>query len=139
MCLSLKRELDLSLKAGIMFVPQKGQLICPSKRTTYFSLKRTTYLSLEKDNLLVPQKEQPVCPSKRITCLSRQASQWATCIERDLHDLELDDQEGILDSALIERPNLPDWPTGPTFIFCSPLDISSYCSHSLLSLSRNTT
>ncbi len=55
-----------------LFVPQKGQPVCPSKWATHLSLKM--------GNLFVPQKEQPVCPSKRAICLSlKRATCWYPC------------------------------------------------------------
>ncbi len=59
---SLKRASYLSLKKGKLFVPQKGQVVCPSKRASYLSLK--------KGRLFVPPKGQVICPSKRERYLS---------------------------------------------------------------------
>ncbi len=57
----------LFLKNVILFVPQKGLLIYPSRRSYYD-------LSLQNHRLivLVPQKGHVVCPSKRASYLSLQ-------------------------------------------------------------------
>ena len=53
-----------------LFVPQKGQVVCPSKRASCLSLKKGKLFVPQKDKLFVPQKGQNVCPSKRAKRLS---------------------------------------------------------------------
>ena len=62
-------ESYLFLNKGNLFVPPKGQPICPSKRTARLSIKKTTSLSFKNETLFVSQKGKPVCPSKVTVCL----------------------------------------------------------------------
>ena len=57
----LKKGKPLSPLKGTPFIPQKGHVVCSSKRAGHFSLKNYT--------LFVPQKAMfhIICPSKRVT------------------------------------------------------------------------